>query len=311
MRCTLATVRRFLAAAAALVLLAGFGGELWPMLDIAAAFRVHVALLAGGISVLCLAGRDWWAMGLAAAAAALAVATLGSARAPALHPGDGLPVTLLFGNVHDTNRQPAELAAALIEVRADILATAETPRAAAEALSAAYPYSLVSETPTETARTALWSRFPIRGGTLYLNNTVAPTGASAVIDLGGGAVLGLIVGHFSRPSEAELPAQIEALGPMAATLPRPLVVIGDFNAAPWSHAVGRAAEVTETRILGGYRITWRGWYRTPVGRILEPWGHQIDQALISDGIGVASAEALLLPGSDHRGLLLHLRVPRP
>jgi len=311
MRGTLKTARRFLAVAVALALAAGFGGGLWPALDMVAAFRVHVALLAGAVAMLCLAGRDWPAAGLAVVTAALAVAALGPARAPALVPGEGRSVTLLFANVKATNREPEALAAALIAARADILATAETPRAVAEALNATYPYSLVSEIPPETARTALWSRFPIRDGALYLDNTVAPTGASAVIDLGEGATLGLIAGHFSRPSEAELAVQIEALGPMAAALPRPLAVIGDFNAAPWSHAVRRAAEVTGTRILGGYRITWRGWYRTPVGWILEPWGHQIDQALVSEGLGVASVETLPLPGSDHRGLMLELRVPPP
>ncbi len=311
MRATLSTARRFLATAAAVALVAGFGGRLWPVLDLAAAFRVHLALLAGGIAVLCLAERDWRTMGLAAVTAALAVATLGPARAPALMPGEGRPVTLLFGNVNATNRQPEALAAALVATRADVVATAETPRAVATALTAAYPYSLVSEASPLTARTALWSRYPIRDGAMSLDNSVAPTAATAVIDLGEGVVLGLIAGHFSRPSEAVLPAQVEALGPMTEALPRPLVVIGDFNAAPWSHVVGHAAEVSGTHVLGGYRITWRGWYRTPVGWIREPWGHQIDQALVSDGLGVVAVETLPLPGSDHRGLMLDLRVPTP
>jgi endonuclease/exonuclease/phosphatase (EEP) superfamily protein YafD len=98
---------------------------------------------------------------------------------------------------------------------------------------------------------------------------------------------------------------------MAEGLGHPLIVAGDFNAAPWSWLVERAAEVTGTTVLGGYRVTWKGRYRTPLGALPEPWGHQIDQILLSSGIGIASVETLALPGSDHRGLLVSLRVPAP
>jgi hypothetical protein len=74
--------------------------------------------------------------------------------------------------------------------------------------------------------------------------------------------------------------------------------------------VARAAEVTGTRILGGYRVTWRGAYRTPLGPLAAPWGHQIDQILLSPRIGVEAVKTVALPGSDHRGLFLRLRIPR-
>jgi hypothetical protein len=75
--------------------------------------------------------------------------------------------------------------------------------------------------------------------------------------------------------------------------------------------VARAAEVTGTDVLSGYRVTWKGSYRTPLGDLPEPWGHQIDQILLSSGIGIVSVETLALPGSDHLGLLLRLRIPAP
>ncbi|MCH8168147.1 MAG: endonuclease/exonuclease/phosphatase family protein [Proteobacteria bacterium] len=178
-------------------------------------------------------------------------------------------------------------------------------------LRATYPYRLVSSGPGAALRTAIWSKYPLSDGVLYLNNTVAPTGAAALADLGGGTTLGLIGAHFSRPFERLHQVQAEALGPMAEKLGHPLIVAGDFNAAPWSWVVARAAEVTGTRILGGYRVTWKGRYRTPLGPLPEPWGHQIDQILLSAGIGVVSVETLDLPGSDHRGLFVRLRIPAP
>jgi endonuclease/exonuclease/phosphatase (EEP) superfamily protein YafD len=186
----------------------------------------------------------------------------------------------------------------------------------AESLRAAYPHRVIHSGTGTVLRTAIWSKYPLQDGTLYLNNTVAPTAATAIADLGGGATLGLIGAHFSRPFEGLHRTQIEALGPMANNMAaqepaQPLALAGDFNASPWSRSVARAAEVTGTRILGGYRVTWKGDYQTPLGPLPEPWGHQIDQMLLSPDIGVETVETLTLPGSDHLGLLVSLHIPAP
>ena len=297
-----------LAGVAALGILAGFGGGWWPLLDLVAAFRVHLGVLAALLALAAALGRHWRLAGAGAGLALLAGASLGPAlEAPA--PGSGRPLTVLYGNVQDANPVPGALAAALIARQADILVTSETSRDLAEELSGHYPHRLVAETGGEAKRTAIWSRLPLRETRLYLNNTVAPTGASAAVDLGQGLAIGLIGGHFSRPTEAVQPAQVAALRGIAAGLPRPLVVVGDFNAAPWTATLARAARLTGTRIAGGYRVTWRGTYETPLGPIPEPWGHQIDHLLVSEEIGVEAIETVPLPGSDHAGLLARLRVP--
>jgi endonuclease/exonuclease/phosphatase (EEP) superfamily protein YafD len=244
----------------------------------------------------------------------IAAAGLGPFFDPAERPGEGRPLTLLYANLHDRNPEPAALAAMLRAIDADILITSETSRAVVEGaggLAAAYPYRLVHSGAGEALRTAIWSKYPLRGGVLYLNNTVAPTAAAAIADLGDGTKLGLIGAHFSRPFERLHQVQAAALGPMADRLGHPLIVAGDFNAAPWSRVVARAAEVTGSDVLGGYRVTWKGRYRTPLGLLPEPWGHQIDQILLSAGIGVETVETLDLPGSDHLGLLVRLRIPAP
>ena len=163
----------------------------------------------------------------------------------------------------------------------------------------------------ESRFTAIWSKYPLDNATVYLNNNVAPTGAAATVELGDGLRLGLIGAHFSRPYERLHMTQAAALRGIAEPLARPLVIAGDFNAAPWVRVVARAAEVTGTSILGGYRVTWSGSYPTPLGALSEPWGHQIDQVLLSPEIGVVAVETLALPGSDHRGVLLRLRIPPP
>jgi len=312
MQRTLATLAFGAAAGLFVLTLAGYAGRWDPALEAIANFRLHLAVLAGVLGMVLGLARLRRSAGLAMLTTLIAAAGLGPFFDPAERPGEGRPLTLLYANLRDRNPQPDALAAMLRAIDADILITSETTRAVVEGaggLRATYPYRLVSSGSGEALRTAIWSKYPLSDGVLYLNNTVAPTGAAALADLGGGTTLGLIGAHFSRPFERLHQTQAEALGPMAARLGHPLIVAGDFNAAPWSWVVARAAEVTGTDVLGGYRITWKGRYRTPLGPLPEPWGHQIDQMLLSSGIGVETVETLDLPGSDHLGLLLRLRIP--
>ena len=314
MQRTLAILAFGAAAGLFVLTLAGYAGRWDPALEAIANFRLHLAVLAGVLGMVLGLARLRRSAGLAMLTTLIAAAGLGPFFDPAERPGEGRSLTLLYANLRDRNPQPDALAAMLRATDADILITSETTRAVVEGaggLRATYPYRLVSSGPGEALRTAIWSKYPLSDGVLYLNNTVAPTGAAALADLGGGTTLGLIGAHFSRPFERLHQVQAEALGPMAERLGHPLIVAGDFNASPWSWVVARAAEVTGTDVLGGYRVTWKGHYRTPLGPLPEPWGHQIDQILLSSGIGIVSVETLNLPGSDHLGLFVRLHIPAP
>ena len=291
---------------------AGFGDGWHPLLAALADFRLHLGVLAGVLGVLAaiVSLRRTAFLGLLAAAAA--AYGLGPLYDAPERPGDGRPVTLLYANLWDRNPDPIRLRAALIAADADILVTSETMRAVtdgAAGLRAHYPYRLVSLSAGPALRTAIWSKFPLRDARLYPNNTVAPTGAAATADLGGGLLLGVIGGHFSRAAEGLQQAQAEGLAAMAAPLARPLVVAADFNAAPWSWVVRRAEAATATRILGGYRATWSGDYPTPLGPVPALLGHQIDHVLLSEGVGVEELVPIVLPGSDHLGIWVTLRIP--
>ena len=312
MRRTLAILAFGAAAGLFVLTLAGYAGHWGPTLEVIANFRLHLAVLAGALGMALGLARLGRSAGLALLTTLIAAAGLGPIFDAAQRTGDGRPLTVLYANLWDRNPEPDALAAMLRALDADILITSETTRRVVEGaggLRAAYPYRLVSSDAGEALRTAIWSKYPLSDGELYLNNTVAPTGAIAIADLGGGTTLGLIGAHFSRPFERLHRTQVEALGPMAEKLGHPLIVAGDFNASPWSWVVARAAEVTGTDVLGGYRVTWKGRYRTPLGPLPAPWGHQIDQMLLSGGIGVETVETVELPGSDHRGLLVRLRIP--
>jgi endonuclease/exonuclease/phosphatase (EEP) superfamily protein YafD len=307
-----------------IAVLAGYAGRWSAVFEIASAFRLHLAILAGATALTLGAVKFWRGATVAALAALIAALGLGPIFTPAQPSGaaDAIasrPLTVLYANLRDYNRQPEEIGATLRAIDADILITSETTLTVAGGsghLREHYPFKQVSPTAQVWLRTAIWSKFPLSGGELYLNNKVAPTAASAVVDLGGSVRLGLIGVHFSRPHEGLRQVQAEALGSISEQLRQsrhalPLIIAGDFNAPPWSWVVTRALGVTGTRIIGGHRITWKGEYPTPFGLVPAPWGHQIDHILVSDGIRIDSVETLVLPGSDHRGVFVRLRIPEP
>lgn len=315
---------RLATALAALLLFAtavGYGGRWHPLLVIAANFRLHLALLGAGLGVVAALMSLRRAAGLALLTAGLAAGGLGPVYAPVRDAGPlpegGRSITLLYANLWERNPTPEKLRAELGAIDADILISSETtrrlagPAAAPDGLWTVYPYRATRGAGGKTLRTAIWSKFPLSGARVYLDNSAGPTAAAAAADLGGGLRLGLVGVHFSHPHRGHEKVQVEGMRRIVAGLPRPLVVAGDFNGSPWSQVVSRTAELTGTRPIGGYRVTWRGTYPTPVGPLPEFWGHDIDQVLISPGIAVEDISTIALPGSDHRGVLVRLHVAPP
>jgi endonuclease/exonuclease/phosphatase (EEP) superfamily protein YafD len=89
--------------------------------------------------------------------------------------------------------------------------------------------------------------------------------------------------------------QLQALNADFRAMPRPVVLAGDFNAAPWSEAVARVADATETTPVPGLRLTLRMGAGgvgpmpfLPIDHILLPTA--VDAAAISVGPPI---------GSDH------------
>lgn len=299
------------ATALLLAVLAGYGDAWHPSFAVAADFRLHLAIIAAALGLLAALLAQPLASVTAFVAAFVGAVGLGPVYTQVERPGEGRAVTLLYANLWNENPAPDRLRAALRIIDADILITSETTATvarSADGLRAHYPHRLAGAAGGTTLRTAIWSKFPLRRGELYLDNTRAPTGAAAVVDLGDGLRLSVIGVHFSRAHEGLRQVQADALGPIAGSLPLPVVIAGDFNSAVWSWVVSRAAAVTGTRIVGGYRTTWQGSYPTPLGRVPAPWGHQIDHVLVSRGVEVATISTVPLPGSDHRGVLVRLRI---
>jgi endonuclease/exonuclease/phosphatase (EEP) superfamily protein YafD len=294
------------------VVVLGYGGPWIFELDLLAHFRLHLLWLAiplGVLAVLVGSETALWRTLAAAVLAAAGLAPLWAVPAPA---GEGVPVTVMTANVFYHNALPEAVREALVGAGADILVTAETKREVAygsSALDQHYPHRLAPETKAPDLRTVIWSRFPIRAGTLLPGGGAGPNGGYALVEVAPGRevlVMGLHLSHVAIGNQGE---QIAALGPIAADLPWPRIVMGDFNATPWSHAVASIEAATGTRRVPGVDSTWRGRYPTPFGRVEEPIGLPIDHILLSEGIGFEEIGTVLIPGSDHLAVRAVLRVP--
>ncbi|MDO5604954.1 MAG: endonuclease/exonuclease/phosphatase family protein [Paracoccus sp. (in: a-proteobacteria)] len=114
--------------------------------------------------------------------------------------------------------------------------------------------------------------------------------ASARVNTPAGPVT-VVVLHLYWPWPHGQPAQVDALIPILESLPRPVIVGGDFNMVPWAETTRRIARATGTRSVSPMEITFslRG-YPLTIDHILVPHDAQ------------ASQQRRRLLGSDHYGL---------
>ncbi|MEM6668874.1 MAG: endonuclease/exonuclease/phosphatase family protein [Pseudomonadota bacterium] len=324
-------LRGVLGLAGALLLLgAGFGlfvglfGAQAPEADTFAHFRLHFALAAVGAAVLGVLSSSWRLALTGLAAAGGGVALLGPALLEAQRPVDPAAcgarvLTVATANVLYVNDFNAEAAAALDRVDVDILVTQETSEAfwnEASGLQQRFPHRVARlRTLTPTYNVVLWSKFPLRDGVENNLSPDAPMRAQAIVDLGGGLELGVVGLHFSLPAPIQQNQRSQglALGALMNGLPDQRILLGDFNASPWSAQMRIVQEQSGSEIIGGLRRTWRGGYPNPFGPepIPSALGNQIDHILVSEGIGVIAVDTFDIPGSDHLGVRATIEVPEP
>jgi endonuclease/exonuclease/phosphatase (EEP) superfamily protein YafD len=231
--------------------------------------------------------------------AALVLAALPWAWLPPALEASSQPPTLrvAVANVHLSNRDPAPLLAWARNPQPDVLAVLELTPAYAQALSsagAAWPHHHLSP-QLDAFGIGLLSRWPLRdvrevqgeGGILQLHARVmAPFGEFELIAV-----------HPVPPIDSHWHAvrdrTLAALRPSSV----PAVLVGDFNATPWSSAAPRLA-AGGWRWFGGLQPTWpHGACCIPIDAV---WAHgpwQLTERSVGPPIG-----------SDHRPVRAGLRL---
>lgn len=113
----------------------------------------------------------------------------------------------------------------------------------------------------------------------------------------------LATAHFSQPFRTlDHARQAEWVARILRELPPPVILSGDFNAAPWSTAMQtiiRDGGVTRLSTTGP---TWPTW--------LLPVGVPIDHVLGGPGVGARDVRVLGPIGSDHRPIALTILLPK-
>ena len=237
---------------------------------------------------------------------------IGSARrgnAPAFA-GSGSELKVVTFNVLNDNRANADkVRDFLIAQDADFIFLQEArgfvfasggPEAAARQLGPSYPYRSGCE-PGRRCSLLLLSKHPLRA----VRRPDVPLGYNRFViaeaDVRGRDVT-LVGVHLSKPLEGGLQERELALvADIVKDLPRPLILAGDFNAAPWSTALRRFLTKAGLGYSYGYHPTWPVWAR---------WlGLPIDHVIVD---GLRAVEARAWPnamGSNHLPVVAKMAAP--
>lgn len=292
----------------------GFAGSLWYYADLFAHFRVQLLCGALGLALIFGLRRKMIVTILAFAAALLNLAVLAPrfASEPALQPTQAAGRTLrcVSFNVLQGNQESAKLERFIRESQADVLVFQEVTPTLAEVLRRVadiYPGQLVLG-KKDSKGAALLTRLPARNlrfepftdGVIGAVRGEINTGEQWV------TVLGI---HSHKPTSSKnAQAQREYFQWLAALgndaeKSGPVVLMGDFNSTPWSSGYRHFA--TNSRLLD----TSHGVVFGATWSVNSPQRLLIDHGFISPGIALLDRTVGADLGSDHRPLILDLRLP--
>ncbi|NMG45288.1 hypothetical protein GPA22_16355 [Aromatoleum toluvorans] len=223
---------------------------------------------------------------------------------------DGAVLIVAGANVHVGNPRPERLVEWVTRTAPDIVAVFEVSDdyAGRLDLEAAYPYRVVRPR-WDPFGVALLSRHPLKS-LMVVDDPGATPRIEAVLDWNGTEVT-VVAFHPMPPISAEEHAQRNrALAEIARRLGgRPTIVIGDFNATPWSSAFAVPRREGFARV-GGLRPTWpaagQGVAGLPIDQILvsRHWaavGHAVGPDIGSDHLPVVATVTPVGQGANGEG----------
>ncbi|HSD09875.1 MAG TPA: endonuclease/exonuclease/phosphatase family protein [Candidatus Binatia bacterium] len=222
---------------------------------------------------------------------------------------------LFSANLWNGRADPEALAAIVGALAPDVVAVQELDRAQAAALSAVMPHGTL-EPASDYTGMGIALRHPgsVRRICLPVRDARA-TEVAVPGSNGNGQSIEVINIHVQAPHVFPVPStflrrrgQLRGLQRhLDATPRRRRVVVGDFNATPgWPVYERIAARLTDAAVSFARRHgrpperTWGPWPSAP--RLLR-----IDHAFVS-GLAVEYFRLVLVPGSDHRAILIDVAV---
>lgn len=216
----------------------------------------------------------------------------------------------VFYNVWASNAHPEKTVRFLASTNADILVMAEVRDGilpALKGLHAQYLYR-VEQLGERTVGTVLYSRWPLEN---LIESLRQPGGRGSLVPAiiafpeGNVAIAGA---HLTRPWPfgrlGSHDRQSARLADAFAVLSAPRLLVGDLNAATWSHTVRTIEARAGARALRSWG-SWPAWL--PLLLRLP-----IDQAIAGPGILCAKKTLGPVTGSDHRPIIVDFALaPKP
>ncbi len=273
-------------------------------------FRLQGAIACLVALVVLAWRRRWWLVGFAALSLAVNVWPLWQTSFPLpgntladSHPG----LRIVSFNVYTSNTRYPETLAYLQQADADVILLMEINDAWATALQPlrrTHPYG-TAEAQDDNFGIALYSRLPLSH---YQIKPLVEEGMpviTAIVHSGDRAVR-LIGTHplppRSRDTHRVLLEEMARIATLVTTQPElPAVVLGDFNATPWSPALNllRTQSPLDFRTP---RPVWRPTWNLPTPLTLP-----LDQALCTPPLFFEQREIGPDLGSDHRAQVLLMK----
>ncbi len=292
----------------------GFAGPLHWWVDLFAQFRAQYVLILAGLALLLVLGRRW----KAGAIAGLAIVANLAVLLPHAEPSPGPPAVAQHGplvrcvslNLLQGNKKYTEVERFLRETNADVAVFQEvTPewQEALRGLADLYPHQL-PRGRKDSKGAALLSKHPVRRLVFEELPGRGPIGA-AIAEVEGEVPFTILGIHSHKPTSAvgaeSQRIYFEWLAEKCRAenaSGRPVVLMGDFNSAPWSTAFRQFISRTHLR------DTSRGVLFGATWRVHRPQRLMIDHAFVSPEWRVLDRRVGPDVGSDHRPLILDLAV---
>jgi endonuclease/exonuclease/phosphatase (EEP) superfamily protein YafD len=224
--------------------------------------------------------------------------------------GDGTPFTVIVCNVLSGNETPERATDFLRTQSAEVAVVLEVtptwakrlktlvdvyPEQAFSAREGNFGIAVLSKRPWVSAELARFGPEPLPSYQVDFDIEGTP--------------VRLIATHPPPPMSSEYTAfrnrQLQAIAVACAETPGECMVAGDLNATPWCHGFRLLTvngRLRDSSLGFGIRPTW------PIlqGLAVIP----IDHVVVSKGIGIARRTVGPNVGSDHRPVVVELRVPR-
>jgi endonuclease/exonuclease/phosphatase (EEP) superfamily protein YafD len=279
----------------------------YPMADSVAHFRFHLTAVMLLTTILLMVVREWRPAGLAVAVSVAGVAGM----APAFPDRGGTEgsdvqaITIVQLNLSFRNTTPDAVADFIRSEQADIVTlqevTAKTGRVI-DILAEDYPFRVLCSAGRVGGQ-AILSRLPRAPG--QSDGCIKGEGMAWMRVMAGGQQVSVASLHLHWPYPFGQERQIGRLEGHLKDLPRPVLLAGDFNAAPWSHAVDRIAQATDTAVAGGLRFSFDIRFNSWAPPIAMP----IDHILLPEDLTPLNVRVGPGPGSDHLSVIAKISLP--